>query len=315
MSSKNSIKDINKKERTTRIHWLKNNDDNLRKNKIYGNCRVYSPSGNLMFLCIEKKANWYLNRVDVVSGKPIAKEIRHINPFLNMFMKIFGIRPNGLRVQLLFEPKNEGNKGDLYSLSKKENKCVITGVENLERLTRHHITPYCYRKYLPEEYKSANSHDVVPIFDEKHYDYEKEADKLKQKIAKIYDAPIDGRTNVDHKFFYAIKSALNIKRYSDKMPAEVIERLKDKIRDYYGVEEVTDDMINEMSSKGFEEARVIKTHGEIVVEKLIEKGPKAIQDFVEMWREHFIEHAKPKFMPKHWNIKRPASRIDVKINL
>ncbi|MEK6829531.1 MAG: hypothetical protein AABY15_05385 [Nanoarchaeota archaeon] len=313
--SKKEIKSINKKERTTRIHWLKNSDDSLRKNKIYGNCRVYSPSGNLMFLCVEKKAKWYLDRTNQETGEPLAKEIRHINPVLNFLMTIFGVQPNGLRVQLLFEPKNEGNKGDKYSLSRKYNRCVVTGDRNLERLTKHHITPYCYRTYLPDEYKSANSHDVVPIVDEKHYEYEREADKLKQKISKIYDAPIDGKKNIDHKLFYAIKSAFGIKNHGDKMPEDVVNRLRDRVKEYYGVSEITEDMIDALASRNYDDAIVIKSHGQIVVEKLIEEGPQAIQDFVEMWREHFIQNAKPKYMPKYWDIKRPASRLDVKLQI
>ncbi len=310
--NKRDIKKINKRERTTSKdtrHWTRNSEDNLRKNEIYGNCRVYSPSGNLMFLCVEKKANWYLEHVDDETGEALAKEIRHINPVLNFLMTLFFIKPNGKRVQLLFEPKSEGNKGDKYSLSKKENRCVITGSKNLKRLTKHHITPYCYRAYLPDEYKSANSHDVVPILDEKHYEYEREADKLKLKIAKMYDAPIDGRTTVNHDLFYAIKSAFALKNHENKMPEANVELLKKRISDYTGNKEVTQETIDYLVGIDYEEARKMKSHGEIVVEKLILQGDKAIQEFVEMWREHFIEHAKPKYMPKHWDIKRPASRL------
>ena len=87
--SKQSIKKTNKRERTTSKdtrHWRVNSEDNLRKNKIYGNCKVYSPNVNLMFLCVEKKANWYLDRVDDETGEPLAREIRHINPIVNFLM-------------------------------------------------------------------------------------------------------------------------------------------------------------------------------------------------------------------------------------
>lgn len=306
---KKGAKKINKKDRTIIKYWRSRSEDNLRKNKIYGNCKVYSPSGNLMFLCIEKKAQWYLDRVDETTGRPLAKSMRHINPFINFLMTIFMIKPNGLRVKLLFEPKQEGNVGDKYSLSKKDNKCVVTGSKNLSNLTKHHITPYCYRRYMPEKYKSANSHDVVPILDEAHYAYEKEADKLKFKIAKMYDAPIEGVSNVNHKLFYAIKSAIAIKFHSDKMPESVLELNKNKIIEYIGHKNVTQDIIDNLVQLKYEEARENKSHGEVVVEKLIQEGEHAIQEFVEMWREHFIAHANPKFMPKHWDLKRSASRL------
>jgi ribosomal 50S subunit-associated protein YjgA (DUF615 family) len=311
MSNK-EIKKINKRERTTtRDHFKRNPEDNLRKNEIYGNCKVYSPNGNLMFLCVEKKANWYLDRVDEETGKPLAKEVRHINPVLNFLMTVLNIKPKGKRVQLLFEPKQEGNKGDKYSLSRKENKCVVSGSRNLERLTKHHITPYCYRTYLPDEYKSANSHDVVPILDEKHYEYERYADELKKQIAKKYDAPLEGRTTVDHKLFYAIKSAYALKNHAEKMPKHAVDAMKDKVRDYTGKKNVTQKIIDVLCEMDYEEAKKVKSHGEMVVEKLILQGDEAIQEFVEMWREHFIKYAKPKYMPKHWSIKRPASRLEV----
>lgn len=305
-------KQINKKERTTRSYGFlskMSREKNLRKNQIYGNCKVYSPSGNLMFLCVEKKANWYLNRVDDNTGQPIAKEIRHINPVLNFLMTLFLIKPRGKRVQLLFQPKNEGNLGDKYALSQKENRCVITGSYNLELLTKHHITPYCYRTHMPEIYKSANSHDVVPIIGEKHYEYEREADNLKKKIAKEYDAPLEGKIEIDFKLFYAIKSAVAIKNHGDRMLKQILDTHKEKIRNYTNKKAVTQKIIDSLSEKSYEEAKKVKSHGEIVVEKLVEQGDSAIQQFVEMWRKHFVEFAKPKYMPKHWSIDRPASRI------
>lgn len=306
--NKKESKNINKRERTTRRGWRINSEENIRKNKIYGNCRVYSPNGNLMFLCVEKKANWYLDRFDEETGEPLAREILHINPFIQFVMNLFNIKPRCKNIQLLFEPKREGNKGDRYSLSRKDNKCVVTGSKNLERLTKHHITPYCYRKYLPDEYKSANSHDVVPILDEAHYEYERHADTLKQALSKKYKAPIDGNETVNHKFFYAIKSAVALKHHLDSMPKEVIESHKNKIRDYTDKKNVTQKIIDTLSETGYEEAKKVRSHGEIVVQKLVEQGDDAIQEFVEMWREHFIKYAKPKYMPKHWNIKRSASR-------
>lgn len=292
-------------------HWLKNNQDNLRTNKVYGGCKVYSPSGNLMFLCVEKKANWYLDRTDKDTGLPLAIEIRHINPFVNFMMKLLFIKPKRLKIQFQFEPKEEGNKGDKYSLSKKQNRCVVTGDKNLEQLTKHHITPYCYRTFMPVEYKAANSHDVVPIISEKHYEYEREADKLKKLLAQKYNAPLDGKKDVDHKLFYAIKSANALKNHLEKMPKHSIEQHKETVRAYTCQKKVTQKILDKLVNTGFGEANKIKSHGEIVVEKLIIEGPEAIQEFVEMWRNHFLTHAKPKYMPKHWDVKRPASRKDI----
>jgi len=289
-------------------NWLKNNGTS-RLNKIYGNCKVYSPSGNLMFLCVEKKANWYLDRFDKETGEPLAVKINHINPLLNSLMSFFGITPRELKIQLSFEPKDEGNRGDKYSLSKKKNKCVVTGSKVLRNLTTHHITPHEYRKYMPEIYKSANSHDVVVIQSNNHYEYELEADKLKLELAKKYDAPINGHKEVNHLLFYAIKSAKALDSYIDEIPEKNIEIHKEKIRAYSGKKRVTKKLISELANTSFKEANRVRSHGEIVVEKVMLGGDEAMQEFVEMWRKHFIDTVKPKYMPKHWDIKRSAARL------
>ena len=299
-----------KKEGST--YWLKKNKENLRTTKVYGGCRVYSPTGNLMFLCLEKKAKWYLDRVDKKTGIPLAVEIRHINPIINLLMKLLFIKPKALKVKLQFEPNGGGNGGDKYSLGKKENKCVVTGDTKIEHLTKHHITPYCYRMFMPAEYKEANSHDVVPITCEKHYEYERKADELKVKIAKKYNAPIHGENSIDHKLFYALKSARAIKNHLEHIPTEDLERHKEIIRNYTCQKKVTQKVIDELVSTDFDMANKIKSHGEIVVEKVLLGGRDSMQEFVEMWRNHFLEHAKPKHMPKHWDVKRPASRLEIK---
>jgi len=292
-------------------NFLKYNG-NSRKNEIYVNCRVYSPDGNLMFLCVDKKIDWYLSRVDEKTKKPLAFEIKHINPILNFLFTIFSVKMKSRKIQFNFEPKDEGNKGDKYSLSKKKNRCVVTGSKILESLTTHHISPYCYRKYFPEEYKSANSHDIVPIRSNEHYEYERVADKLKIKLAKKYNAPLEGSSTINHELFYAIKSAHAIKNHGDQIPKDKLDDHKEKIRIYTGRKNVTQKVIDNLIEISYDEAKKMKSHGEIVVEKLILEGPDSIQAFVEMWRKHFIDTMKPKYMPKHWDIKRPASRLDNK---
>lgn len=289
--------------------WL--NKQNLRTTKVYGGCKVYSPTGCLMFLCLEKKARWYLNRLDEATGKPLAVEINHINPVLNSLMKLLSIKPKNLKIKFQFKPKGEGS-GDKYSLGKKENRCVVSGDRDIKQLTKHHITPYCYRVFMPLEYKEANSHDIVPITKEKHYAYEVEADKLKNILAKKYDAPIEGKRDVDHKLFYALKSARALRSSADKMPNDTASIHKETIRKYTDKKNVTQKIIDELCSTNFDKATNLKSHGEIVMQKVMLGGKDSIQEFVEMWRQHFLDTTKPKYMPKHWDVKRPASRVDIK---
>jgi ribosomal 50S subunit-associated protein YjgA (DUF615 family) len=288
--------------------WPEESYGNSRKRKIYGGCRVYSPSGNLIFLCEEKKADWYINKIDEKTGQKIAIEIHHINPIIDFVMKKLSIKPSAKRVLLLFEPEKHGSHGDKYLLSKKKNRCVVTGDKNLEKLTKHHITPYCYRRFMPEEYKTANAHDIVPITTEKHHEYEREASKLKHELAKKYGAPSYGKVSKDEGLFEAIKAAATLKREGDKIPKRNQQRLKKIIRKHSGGDRVLKSTIEEYAALDPKEVCNIRTHGEVVMEKVVAQGEQAIQEFVEMWRNHFLEHAEPKYMPRHWKVNRQAQR-------
>lgn len=288
--------------------WTNKSHGNSRKNKIYGGCRVYSPSGNLIFLCEEKKADWYINKIDEKTGEKIAIEIHHINPIVNFVMKTLSIKPSSKRVMLLFEPEEQGSHGDKYLLSKKKNRCVVTGDRNLENLTKHHITPYCYRRYMPEEYKTANAHDVVPIIFDKHHEYEREASKLKQELAEKYGAPSYGKVFKEEELYDAIKAAKTLKREGDNIPKKNQQRLKKIIRKHSGGDRVLKVTIEEYAALDPKEVCGIRTHGEVVMEKVVAQGEQAIQEFVEMWRNHFLEHAEPRYMPRHWKVNRQAQR-------
>lgn len=252
-----------------------------RKNKIYGNCQVYSPNGNLMFLCIEKKANWYLSRglAEKTSDSPLS-------------------------IKLLFEPENEGNHGDDYYLTEKHNKCVKCGTEDLEVLTRHHIVPHQYRKFMPDDIKSNSSFDVVPICFDHHNDYERFADMLKQELAEKYKAPLVGIIRTNEVFIKAISSAKAIIGNGNKIPEDRKLRMENRIKAYTGKDIISEEDLITLSSTKSVNARTITTHSEIVMNNI-----ENLQEFVEMWREHFLEHLDPQYMPKHWDLKRSIYRI------
>lgn len=255
-----------------------------RKNKIYGNCQVYSPKGNLMFLCVEKKANWYLDRglAEVISQDPLS-------------------------IKLLFEPESEGNHGDDYYLTEKHNKCVKCATEDLEVLTRHHIVPHQYRKFMPEDIKSNSSFDVVPICYAHHNYYERFADELKQELADKYNAPLAGVVEVDEILISAISAAKAIVGNGDKLPEDRRKILEEKVLLYFETftykNFITNDDLVELSKMKSIQAKKITTHSEIVMKQI-----EDFQGFVEMWREHFLKHLDPEHMPKHWDPKRSVYR-------
>jgi hypothetical protein len=51
-----------------------------------------------------------------------------------------------------------------------------------------------------------------------------------------------------------------------------------------------------------------KTHGEIVVEAIGATAENQ-QKFVEMWRQHFLDHMQPKFLAPTWRVNKPLYKL------
>ena len=143
------------------------------KKKIYGNCRVLHPDGQLMFLCVQKRLNWYIDRglAELVSEEPPT-------------------------IQLNFEPRDRGAMDEKYRdedreylLGSKQNMCVVCGQSDYDQPTKHHVVPHEYRKFLPHHLKNRSSHDVVPICKKHHEEYERtHALQLKKDITERFGA-------------------------------------------------------------------------------------------------------------------------------
>jgi len=239
-------------------------------NLIYGNCCVLSPDDILMFRCNTKKVNWYLNRglASIVNNDPLTIKLNFI--------------PNGL-----------GNHNKGYGLSKMHNKCVNCGIE--EGLTKHHVVPISYRKFFPEEIKSHNFHDVLPMCVDCHETYERKADEFKKELSSIYDAPLDGlvtdKSDVPVKY---IKMAIALIKDS-KIPNRRRRDMKNKIKSKFNIKRLTRNKIKKISE--IKSTIIKKTHGEIVVSKLSD-----ISLFIESWRSHFIKNNECNYLPEDWNI-------------
>lgn len=250
---------------------------NALKTKPYGNCRVYDINGELLFKCGQKKIDWYLKRglATVVSQSETSIEIK-----------------------LNFESAGRGNRGDIFLLSDKKNICVVCGSDH--SLSRHHIVPRCYRVYFPIEHKKHNSHDVLPLCLDCHIAYEIDAFALKQSLAEIYDAPMHGE---NFKEINAINKAYgyarNILLHSDIIPPSRLETMKQHIKDVFDLQDVSHETLVSLIEGELSCAKDInkKPHGQIVIERVDD-----LDEFVQMWRKHFVDRMKPRFMPNGWSI-------------
>lgn len=253
------------------------------KSPIYGDWKFKHPDGELMFYGDQKKANWYLKRD-------------------------LAVMMDERTVQLTFEPKGKGSATDLYGSSPKENICAVCG--DSDGLTRHHIVPFCYRRFFPEEYKSKNFHDIVPVCGIHHKEYEMKANKLKNKIATQYGMLNEFKCKVSYvdinkrKVASALSCLINRK---DVVPAERILELSDLIMGYFKLNELPSDL-----SDLFKKIEIKKTtrgsRRESSKFKILVAKIENIQEFVEQWRTHFIETMNPRFLPIGWELKRDARR-------
>lgn len=239
--------------------------------KIYGNCQMLSPDDILMFRCDEKKINWYLRRnlATIVSDNPIVAKLK-------------------------FNPKGLGNHQKQFGLTEMSNNCVVCGSK--EFLTRHHVIPYCYRKFFPLKLKSHNFHDVLSMCVTCHETYERKADLLKQSISDEYSAPINGEITNNKDIVKYTKMAMTLLRENlSNIPPKRLKFLKNELKCKFLIKRLTKKRLVEISTiRNF----VNRTHGEIVMSKV-----QDIQKFVELWREHFINNNYCKYLPQNWDIK------------
>jgi hypothetical protein len=277
------------------------------KNFDVENWRVYHPNGRHMFTCGGKKAQWYLDRdlAFIVSDDEI---------------------------QLTFEPNGHGfADNEDFGRSIREVQCVVDG--NKEDLQRHHIIPYCYRRYFPLEYKSKNHHDVVLMNHDTHAEYEIKAMKYKDVMAAKY--AVDTIDSFNKEYTKSIRrqnrsntivlSKLNaIFRGHGRIPNNKIRENLQFVADHIDIDfeflcecnyvqlmklyRLLGGEFRKEIQKYQDENRHIYDHGYHLVQKL--NTPEKMEVFVKLWRTHFIETMHPQFMPEGWSIDfRVKTRI------
>ncbi len=269
------------------------------KNLNTENWKVYHPNGRHMFTCGEKKAKWYLNR-------GLAKKVGKKG------------------IALTFSPKGNGfEDNEEFGRSIREAKCVVTG--NEEGLQRHHIVPYCYRTYFPEQFKSKNHHDVVLINHEIHSQYEQLANGYKDEIAHLFKVKTTGELNSEYTAALRefgkpnaiiLNSIHSIFKTYGRIPHE---QLIDKLHFISECTEIPFETLCTYNHIQFyklylllkvyhekeiyefkEKNRMIYDHGYHVAIKL--DTEEKIMDFVKLWRNHFIVTMRPQFMPNGWSV-------------
>lgn len=227
--------------------------------KLYDNYKIYHPDGTLMFLCSEKKFNWYLNR-------NLSKIIEN----------------NG--AILTFIPAGHGaNSYDKAGLCERNNNCVVCFEE--KNLTYHHIFPYMYKKLIDTKIKEHNSYDVLPVCEDCHRIYEKEANIFKNILQETHCNKEDSYDE-----FYlndAIKAINTLDNYGHLIPEE--RKLQ----------------LNEIILLAENRFNVYRTElPNLVLPKTAQKvlDKVGIHNLIIAFRIHFINTMTPKYLPEYFEI-------------
>lgn len=293
-----------------------NNNNILKagsKNLNTENWKVFHPSGRHMFTCGEKKAYWYLER-------KLAKRI------------------GNKKIKFTFDPKGNGfEDNEVFGRSPREPRCVVSGLT--DDLQRHHIVPYCYRSFFPVKYKSKNHHDVVLIHHELHSEYEQYASKYKDEISRIYGVKTIEEYNGEYtaklretgkKNAILFNTILSLFKCYNKVSQDVIFEKLQYISEHTNLPIETLSTftyvqfykmylyLKEEHRKEIElfktERRLEYEHGYHVMQKL--DSEEKIEEFVKLWRMHFIETMNPQFMPNGWSVDfRIKTKLSSKNNL
>jgi hypothetical protein len=230
-----------------------------------------------MFRCATARSDWYLKR-------NLAK-----------------VLDDGT-VQLLFEPKGKGHHNDAFYLEEKETICVVCG--SADRLTKHHCVPYCYRRWFPPEVKTRDHHDIVLLCDECHRRYERIALVLKKDLATKYNDPLGSETPPDQQLMRMKGYASALKRNLNgevSIPESRIMELSRIIAEFIGHDPSPADLDTIIDTDTMQDR---KPHGATVV-----SHAENLQEFIEMWRRHFITTMQPQHLSAHWQIEKRARHI------
>jgi hypothetical protein len=256
----------------------------------YDNIIVQNMDGISLFTCDSRRANWYLNR---------------------NLAKIISTDP--LTIQLNFKTNGLGHCGDSYFLQKFKNVCVVCGTS--EELTKHHVFPQLFNRFIPKEYENfmrSNSYNVKIVCVDCHTEYEKVASDFKCQI--LEKAGLGLRRNIPEHFEKAKRAAWALLNFSNAIPKKDYKKILQKIEKFLNKkypnydlkdEEMIDDLFHVVS---------LEHHSEPMQEcfrKYFEKEITSIDklnDFVILWREHFVRTMNPEYLPENWEIHR---RFDI----
>jgi hypothetical protein len=117
---------------------------------------------------------------------------------------------------------------------------------------------------------------------------------LKDELSEKYNAPV-GLTDEQKNMIKCSKYSKILLEKSNIIGEKRIKSITNFIQQFIK-KDINNNVILEISKMNTK----FKKHGEIVVDNIKDN----IEDFIKLWRQHFIDSMKPKYMPKGWNVNK-----------
>jgi len=170
-------------------------------------------------------------------------------------------------------------------------------------LNKHHIVPYVFRSRFPNQYKESNHHDIAATCVDCHENYEGFATQYKAQLAKECGVCINASLSKEQKDNKKIMSA-----------KKLMQRINNgELRDNQGNIVIDAKRLEEIKEWAVKEPlEVDKASGsawaDAIMKKVLDEGK--LWEFIVSWRKHFVEHARPQFLPQHWSVDSPLEIVD-----
>lgn len=263
-----------------------------RTTPLYHNCKLLAPDGELLCTIDRQKAAWYVK-------KGLGTE---------------EVLESTYTVRLNFEPAGRavGEIGEYYR-SIKENRCVVCG--ETENLIRKNVIPHEYRKFFPNIMKEKTSHDVLLLCIPCHKRSNMSDLSIRRLLEKKCNAPIsvDITTTdaaVDRKLINGKRLARALFKL-DNIPEQRKNELRKLLENAYPGQEINEEFAQNLLTT--EKTRFIsstKSHGELVVNRY--KETEGLVKLETLWRCHFLDSMKPKFMPCLWDVNHNGNKLKIR---
>jgi hypothetical protein len=184
--------------------------------------------------------------------------------------------------QLHFQHSGKGRLGYKIEFNPRPVRCVMCGAG--DPLEMHHVVPSCFRRHFALKYKEHSSYDVVATCKPCHVSYERIAEKEKNRLRPSYPSPPEVSRALTR--LRIAKTILN-----QNPPYESLFRLWAKLPCYLALDKFR---LPEFIA---EQELITKSFSDWTKNTVSNMGEEQL---ILFWRKHFLEHAKPKFLPDGW---------------